>query len=44
MHIAVEGLIGVGKSTFVKKFAEITHYTPKYESVEDNPFLPLFYE
>ena len=44
MHIAVEGLIGVGKSTFVKKFAEITQYTPKYESVEDNPFLPLFYK
>jgi deoxyadenosine/deoxycytidine kinase len=44
MHIAVEGLIGVGKSTFVKKFAEITHFTPKYESVDDNPFLPLFYE
>jgi deoxyguanosine kinase len=44
MQIAVEGLIGVGKSTFVKKFTEITGFSPLYESVDDNPFLSLFYE
>lgn len=44
MQIAIEGLIGVGKSTFVKKFTEITGFKPLYESVDDNPFLSLFYE
>lgn len=44
MQIAVEGLIGVGKSTFVRKFSEITGFSPRYESVSDNPFLPLYYE
>lgn len=44
MQIAVEGLIGVGKSTFVKKFAEITGFKPLYESVDDNPFLSLYYD
>lgn len=43
MQVAVEGLIGVGKSTFVKKFAEITGFKPLFESVEDNPFLSLYY-
>ena len=44
MKISVEGLIGVGKSTFVKHFCEMTSYSPLYESVSDNPFLNLFYE
>ena len=44
MQIAIEGLIGVGKSTFVKNFTEITGFKPLYESVDDNPFLSLFYE
>lgn len=44
MKISVEGLIGVGKSTFVKHFCDLTSYTPLYESVSDNPFLARFYE
>ena len=44
MQIAVEGLIGVGKSTFVEKFTKLTGFKPQYESVEDNPFLSLYYE
>jgi len=44
MKIAVEGLIGVGKSTFVSEFADITGIKPLYESVDDNPFLNLFYQ
>ena len=44
MQIAVEGLIGVGKSTFVEKFTNLTGFKPQYESVEDNPFLSLYYE
>ena len=43
MRIIVEGLIGVGKSTFTKEASEILLLKPQYESVEDNPFLGKFY-
>lgn len=43
MRVIVEGLIGVGKSTFTKEFARIHKLSPMYESVDDNPFLPKFY-
>ena len=44
MRIIVEGLIGVGKSTFTKEASEILLLKPQYESVDDNPFLEKFYE
>ena len=44
MRVIVEGLIGVGKSTFTKEFAKIHRLNPMYESVDDNPFLAKFYE
>ena len=44
MRIAVEGLIGVGKSTFVSEFADITGVKPLFESVDDNPFLEPFFK
>ena len=44
MRIAVEGLIGVGKSTFVSEFADITGVKPLFESVDDNPFLEPFFQ
>ena len=44
MKISIEGLIGVGKSTFVRHFCNLTSYTPLFESVDDNPFLKKFYE
>lgn len=42
-YIAVEGPIGVGKTTLVQKLAE--HFQAKVliEIVEENPFLPDFY-
>jgi deoxyadenosine/deoxycytidine kinase len=43
-YISVEGNIGVGKSTFVKRFAELSGYTPIYEQFSENPFLAPFYE
>jgi deoxyadenosine/deoxycytidine kinase len=43
MRIIVEGLIGVGKSTFTKEASRHFNLTPMYESVEDNPFLEKFY-
>lgn len=43
MRIIVEGLIGVGKSTFTTEASSLFNLTPLYESVEDNPFLEKFY-
>lgn len=43
MRIIVEGLIGVGKSTFTKEASKYFNLTPMYESVDDNPFLKKFY-
>lgn len=44
MRIIVEGLIGVGKSTFTKEASTLFNLNPMYESVDDNPFLEKFYE
>ena len=43
MRIIVEGLIGVGKSTFTTEASQLFKLKPMYESVEDNPFLEKFY-
>jgi len=43
MRIIVEGLIGVGKSTFTKEASTLFNLNPMYESVDDNPFLEKFY-
>jgi len=42
-HLAVEGAIGVGKTTFVEMLARRFHGTKVLEDV-DNPFLPDFYK
>ncbi len=42
-YIAVEGPIGVGKTTLVNKLAEHFHGRVMVEVVEENPFLPSFY-
>jgi len=43
-YIVVEGPIGVGKTTLAGILAERFGGTALYEAVEENPFLPLFYE
>ena len=43
-HIAVEGPIGVGKTTLAQILAERTGGRLVLEQPEDNPFLPGFYE
>ncbi len=43
-YIAVEGPIGVGKTSLVKLLAAEFQARDIYESVEDNPFLPRFYQ
>ena len=42
-HIAVEGPIGVGKTTLTKFLAESFNYETLLERAEDNPFLERFY-
>jgi deoxyadenosine/deoxycytidine kinase len=43
-YIAVEGPIGVGKSTVVEKIAERLDATTVFEEWKDNPFLKSFYD
>lgn len=43
-YICVEGNIGAGKTTFVKRFAEISEAIPIYERFSENPFLESFYK
>jgi deoxyadenosine/deoxycytidine kinase len=41
--IGIAGNIGVGKTTFTRKVAEIMGWRAFYESVQDNPYLSDFY-
>lgn len=43
LFVAVAGIIGAGKSSFVRHLAEITGWSPFYEPVETNPYLVKFY-
>ena len=43
-YIAVEGLIGAGKTTLTKRIAEEWNGRTVLEEFDDNPFLPKFYE
>lgn len=44
MHVAVAGNIGSGKTTLTRMLAEHFGWTPRYESVEYNPYLADFYQ
>lgn len=43
MHIAVAGNIGSGKTTLTQMLVQRYGWTPRYESVGDNPYLADFY-
>ena len=43
-YIVVEGPIGVGKTSLAKILAAELHVRLLFEKVEDNPFLPKFYQ
>ena len=43
-YIAVEGPIGVGKTTLAKRLAETFNYSTLLEEAEENPFLERFYQ
>jgi len=42
--IAVEGPVGVGKTSLAKRLAETFNYDTLLEKTEDNPFLARFYQ
>lgn len=44
MHIAIAGNIGSGKTTLTRMLAARYGWTPRYESVDYNPYLSDFYE
>lgn len=43
-YIAIEGVIGVGKTTLAKRIARSLSASVVLEVVDENPFLPRFYE
>ena len=43
-YIAVEGPIGVGKTTLTKRLADSFNYELLLEKSEENPFLNRFYK
>ncbi|MDQ6982163.1 MAG: deoxynucleoside kinase [Mariprofundus sp.] len=43
-HIAIEGAIGVGKTTLAQKLADKIGSGTFFEQVDDNPFIELFYQ
>ena len=44
MHIAIAGNIGCGKTTLTHMLARRYGWTPRFESVEHNPYLADYYE
>jgi len=44
MHIAVSGNIGSGKTTLTEKLSKHYGWKAEFEAVDDNPYLPDFYE
>ena len=43
-YIAIEGLIGAGKTTLARRLAAMHHGRLVLEEFDDNPFLPRFYQ
>ncbi len=43
MHIAIAGNIGSGKTTLTKMLAKRYNWTPRFEPVDNNPYLDDFY-
>ena len=43
MHIAIAGNIGSGKTTLTRMLAKRYNWTPRFEPVDNNPYLEDFY-
>ena len=44
MHIAIAGKIGCGKTTLTKMLASRYNWTPRFEPVDNNPYLEDYYQ
>ena len=44
MHIAIAGNIGRGKTTLTKMLASRYNWTPRFEPVDNNPYLEDYYQ
>ena len=44
MHIAIAGNIGCGKTTLSKMLASRYNWTPRFEPVDNNPYLEDYYQ
>lgn len=44
MHIAISGNIGSGKTTLTRMLAQRYGWTPRFEPVDNNPYLDDFYK
>ena len=44
MHIVIAGNIGSGKTTLTKLLAQHYGWTPRFEAVDDNPYLNDYYK
>ncbi len=44
MHIAITGNIGAGKTTLTSMLAKEFNWVPKFEDVDENPYLDDFYK
>ncbi|MBP3785237.1 MAG: deoxynucleoside kinase [Bacteroidaceae bacterium] len=44
MHIAIAGNIGSGKTTLTRMLAQHYGWTPKFETVKENPYLEDYYK
>ena len=44
MHIAIAGNIGCGKTTLTKMLANRYNWTPRFEPVDNNPYLEDYYQ
>ena len=44
MHIAIAGNIGCGKTTLTKMLASRYNWTPRFEPVDNNPYLEDYYQ
>jgi deoxyadenosine/deoxycytidine kinase len=44
MHIGIAGNIGSGKTTLTRLLSKSMNWTPRFEPVDDNPYLADFYK
>ena len=44
MHIAIAGNIGSGKTTLTKMLCKHYHWIPRFEEIDNNPYIEDYYK